>query len=176
MSEGIEHVYSAPAWSPYVAGALIGLLAVATLAIAQHKVSASSAYANVAGLLGRLVAARHVAALPFFRENKPAVSWTLVFVAGAVAGSFIAASTGGEIRGTYLPELWVSRFGPDSQGLRTAAALAGGALMAFGARMAGGCTSGHGISGTMQLAVGSWISVVCFFVGGAAVAGLLYRI
>ena len=38
--------------------------------------------------------------------------------------------------------------------------------MAFGSRLAGGCTSGHGISGTMQLSVGSWIAVICFFAGG----------
>ena len=48
--------------------------------------------------------------------------------------------------------------------------------MAFGARMAGGCTSGHGISGTLQLSVGSWIAVVCFFVGGIATALLMFRV
>jgi hypothetical protein len=47
-------------------------------------------------------------------------------------------------------------------------------LMAFGARLAGGCTSGHGISGTLQLSVGSWIAVLAFFVGGVAVALSLY--
>ena len=41
---------------------------------------------------------------------------------------------------------------------------------------AGGCTSGHGISGTLQLNVASWIAVICFFVGGAVVANLMYRI
>ena len=60
-------------------------------------------------------------------------------------------------------------------GLRLAAAFAGGLLMAFGARLAGGCTSGHGISGTMQLSVGSWIAVLCFFVGGIATAMLMYH-
>ena len=43
-------------------------------------------------------------------------------------------------------------------------------IMGFGARWAGGCTSGHGISGTMQMAVSSWVAAVCFFVGGIAVA------
>ena len=46
--------------------------------------------------------------------------------------------------------------------------------MAFGARLAGGCTSGHGISGTLQLSVGSWIALVCFFIGGAATAMLMF--
>jgi uncharacterized membrane protein YedE/YeeE len=176
MNDGVVHVYSTPAWSPYLVGALIGLLAVATLAVAQHKVAASSAYAHVAGMLGRLVAPRHIANLPFFAKNKPAVSWSLVFVFGAIAGSFVASTAGGELKASYLPDMWVARFGADSYGLRTAFALAGGVLMAFGARMTGGCTSGHGITGTMQLAVSSWISVVCFFVGGALVACPLYRL
>jgi uncharacterized membrane protein YedE/YeeE len=51
----------------------------------------------------------------------------------------------------------------------------GGGLMAFGARMAGGCTSGHGISGAMQLSVGSWVALLGFFVGGVATAMLLFH-
>lgn len=48
--------------------------------------------------------------------------------------------------------------------------------MAFGARLAGGCTSGHGISGTLQLSVGSWIALACFFIGGAVVAAMMFGI
>ena len=93
-----------------------------------------------------------------------------------LAGSYIAAITGAELKASYLPDMWIARFGADSYGLRTAFALVGGVLMASGARMTGGCTSGHGMSGTMQLAVSSWISVVCFFIGGALVACPLYRL
>jgi uncharacterized membrane protein YedE/YeeE len=46
--------------------------------------------------------------------------------------------------------------------------------MGFGARWAGGCTSGHGISGVLQLAVSGLISAACFFAGGIATAFLLY--
>ena len=48
-------------------------------------------------------------------------------------------------------------------------------FMAFGARLAGGCTSGHGISGTMQLNVASWIAVICSSIGGIAVAIPLFK-
>jgi uncharacterized membrane protein YedE/YeeE len=48
--------------------------------------------------------------------------------------------------------------------------------MSFGARMARGCTSGHGISGAAQLNVASWIALLCFFIGGAIVANIIYRI
>lgn len=169
-----DYVYPEPAWSPYLAGALIGLLACLTLALAKKRVSASSAYADAVGLLGRAVAPKHTASLSYFRENRPAIGWTLLFILGTIIGSFVAAATGGELTGAYLQDLWVARFGPDSYALRTIAALVGGCTMAFGARMAGGCTSGHGISGTLQLAVGSWIALVCFFIGGTGAAMLLY--
>ena len=60
---------------------------------------------------------------------------------------------------------------------QVATAFAGfaGIVIAIGSRWAGGCTSGHGISGTLQLAVSSWLAAVCFFVGGIATALLLYR-
>ncbi|KAK4080691.1 hypothetical protein Trihar35433_1796 [Trichoderma harzianum] len=53
-------------------------------------------------------------------------------------------------------------------------AMAGGALMAIGSRMAGGCTSGHGISGMSLLSVSSMITIACAFAGGAVVAPLAY--
>ena len=167
--------YPEPAWSPYLAGALLGVLTMLTLTISRRPVGASSAYADTAGLIGRALAPKHIASLPYYQDHKPSVSWTFLFVLGAIGGSFLAAWTGGELTGTYLQDLWVARFGPDSQMLRTVLAFAGGAIMAYGARMAGGCTSGHGISGTLQLAVGSWIAVICFFLGGIAVAMVLYR-
>jgi len=168
--------YSQPAWSPYLVGALIGLLVLSTLAFAGNKIGASSAYSDAAGMIGRLLAPQHIASLPYYQTSKPMLGWTFTIVLGAILGSFLAAWTGGELTGTYLQDMWVARFGADSGGLRGSVALVGAVLMAFGARMAGGCTSGHGISGTLQLAVGSWIAVICFFVGGIATAMLMYRV
>lgn len=168
--------FSNPSWSPYLAGALIGLLTMLTLTFSKKPVGASSAYADAAGLVGRAVAPDHIGSIPYFQEHKPAISWTLLFVGGTIVGAFAAAWSGGELTGTYLQEMWVVRFGEDSVALRTLLALVGGACMAFGARMAGGCTSGHGISGTLQLAVGSWVAVICFFIGGILVAVPLYRL
>lgn len=168
--------YPEPAWSPYLVGALIGVLTLLTLTFSKKPVGASSAYADTAGMIGRAVAPRHIASLKFFQDNRPAIGWTFLFVLGAVGGAFLAAWSGGELTGTYLQDLWVVRFGADSVVLRTLLAFAGGALLAYGARLAGGCTSGHGISGTLQLAVSSWIAVICFFVGGIAAAMLLYRL
>jgi uncharacterized membrane protein YedE/YeeE len=55
-------------------------------------------------------------------------------------------------------------------------AFAGGFIMLFGARIADGCTSGHGLSGMAQLAVSSSVAVAAMFAGGILTAMLMRRI
>lgn len=167
--------YPGPAWSPYVVGAGIGVLSWLTLYFSDKPIGASSFYAQIAGFLGTLIAPRHTKSLAYFKAKPPRVSWGFVFVIATIVGGAIAALTGGEFANEWLPPMWAARFG-DSIALRAAGAIGGGVLMALGARLAGGCTSGHGISGTMQLNVASWISVICFFIGGIAVAMTLFRL
>ena len=168
--------YSGPAWSPYVVGALIGVLVWLTFLLSDKPVGASTAYARVAGLIGMLFAPRHTESLKYFQDTKPKIDWEVMFVVGAIGGAFLAAWHGSEVTGEWLPPMWEARFGASSLPLRLATTFAGGAFMAFGARMAGGCTSGHGISGALQLSVGSWVALVCFFIGGMAVAIPMYRL
>ncbi len=167
--------YPGPAWSPYVVGAGIGVLSWLTFYFSDKPIGASSFYAQVAGFLGKLIAPGHTKSLAYFKANPPRVSWGFVFVVSIVVGGAIAALTGGEFANEWLPPMWEARFG-ESIALRAAIGFGGGLLMAFGARLAGGCTSGHGISGTMQLNVASWISVIFFFIGGIAVAMTLFKL
>ena len=167
--------YAGPAWSPYVVGALIGILSMLTFYFSNKPLGASTAYARIAGMFGMAFAPRHTTSLKFYKDNRPAVDWEVMLVVGVVAGALLAAWHGNELTGQWLPPMWEARFG-DSTGLRAAAALVGGGLMAFGARLAGGCTSGHGISGALQLSVGSWIALICFFAGGIATAMLMFRL
>ena len=166
--------YSGPAWSPYLVGALLGVLSWLTFYFSDKSIGASSFYATLAGMIGKLVAKKHTESLAYYKNNPPAVNWEFAFVIAAVGGAFLAALSGGENSGQWLPPMWETRFGEGTVELRAAVAIFGGILMAFGARLAGGCTSGHGISGTLQLSVGSWIAVGCFFIGGIAVAMLLF--
>lgn len=167
--------YSGPAWSPYLAGALVGILACLTMLFAKQVFGASGGYATLAGMTGRVVAPGKTASLEYFKDDPPAPDWGLMLLLGLPVGSFLAAWTGGELTGRWLPPLWVAYFGEDSFWMRLLVAFAGGTLMAVGARLAGGCTSGHGISGTLQLSLGSWIAVICFFIGGVTTAMLFYR-
>jgi hypothetical protein len=168
--------YSGPAWSPHLVGALIGLLTMLTFYFSDKPLGASTAYARVAGLVGKAVAPRHTESLKYYQDNKPAIDWEVMLVVGAIGGAFLAAWQGGELTGQWLSPMWEARFGKDSYAMRTIVALLGGVLMAFGARLAGGCTSGHGISGALQLSVGSWIALICFFAGGITTAMLMFRI
>jgi len=165
--------YDGPAWSPYIVGAGIGVLSWLTFYFADQAIGASSFYATVAGYLGRLFARRHTESLKYFQDNPPQVDWGFAFVVCTILGGFIAAWTGGEFRNEWLHAMWRDRFG-DSVALRAGVGFIGGVLMAFGARLAGGCTSGHGISGTLQLNAGSWLAVLGMFAGGIATAFLLY--
>jgi uncharacterized membrane protein YedE/YeeE len=167
--------YPGPAWSPYLVGALIGVLSMFTFYFSNKPLGASTAYARVAGMLGALVAPKHTKSLKYYEENKPVIDWEVMLVVGVIFGALLSAWQGSELTGEWLPKMWEARFGDDTIALRWLAALGGGVLMAFGARLAGGCTSGHGISGTMQLSVGSWVAVVCFFASGIATAMLMFR-
>ena len=167
--------YPGPAWSPYLVGAGIGILSWLTFYVSDKPIGASSFYATVAGFIGKAIAPRHTESLEYFKTNPPKLNWEFVFVLAAIGGAAVAALTSGGFVNEWVPAMWSARFG-DSLALRAAFAFGGGVLMAFGARMAGGCTSGHGISGTLQLNVASWIAVICFFIGGAVIANLMFRI
>ena len=93
---------------------------------------------------------------------------------GVFAGAWLSsARISNDRTERSVPPLWEWRFGPSvAEGL--AAAFFGGALMMFGSRLAQGCTSGHGISGALQLALSSWIFVILLFAAGTVATFLLY--
>ena len=98
-----------------------------------------------------------------------------MLVLGVMIGAFVSAKLSGSFDLRWVPDFWHESAGASSL-LRWFAALVGGVIMGFGARWAGGCTSGHGISGTLQLAASGWIAAVCFFAGGIAAAAILFKI
>jgi uncharacterized protein len=98
---------------------------------------------------------------------EPKIGWYMMLLAGVFFGAWLSSWLSGDRSNTVVPPLWRWRFG-SSKAKRFAAAFAGGVIMVFGARVAGGCTSGHGISGTLQLALQSWLFISLAF--GAAIA------
>jgi uncharacterized membrane protein YedE/YeeE len=164
------------AWSPYIAGILIGLLQIPAFLIIETALGASSSYvtvgAGIAGLFDSSLfnidyVAKHVTA------NAKNL-WQVALVAGIGFGAFASMKMSGAARAPISP-IWAKALGTSSTGSRYAVAFVAGFLMLFGARIADGCTSGHGLSGMAQLSVGSTVAVAAMFVGGIATALLLLR-
>lgn len=162
-------------WSPYAVGAGIGVLSWFTWLISRQPIGCSTTFARAAGMLEKLVRGRQVERKPYYQEVKPVVDWQWMLVLGMLPGALISSLLSGDFHWQWVPPMWAEAFGSHPL-IRLVVAFAGGILLGFGARWADGCTSGHGISGTMVLAVSSWISAVCFFIGGILMATLLYNV
>ena len=163
-----------PRWPAMVVGVSIGLLECLTFLLLDKPIGCSTAFARTGGMIERALG-RPVMEKPYYKLFPPVVDWEWVFVAGIPLGAFLAASLSGEFRLEWVPPLWRQIFGPGVP-LRLATAAAGGFLVGLGARWAGGCTSGHGISGSLQLAVSSWLASAAFFAGGILSARLLFSL
>lgn len=161
-------------WSPYLAGTLLGVLSWFAFLTAGQPLGVSSTFVRAAGMLESTVAPEHVSANDYFKATKVKLDWEWMIALGILAGAFISSKMSKEEKGEVVPALWAARFGP-SPGRRMLGAFLGGVLLIFGARLAGGCTSGHGLSGSMQLAVSGWVFFACIFVSGVATAKLLFR-
>ncbi len=160
-------------WSPYAVGIGIGVLSWLSFLISKKPIACSTTFAKASGMLERLFRGQQVEQKAYYAKIKLKVDWQFMLVLGVILGSLIAALLSGDFGLQWVPPLWAATYG-ESALLRVAVALVGGVFLGFGARWADGCTSGHGISGTLQLAVSSWISAICFFVGGILTAAILF--
>lgn len=165
-------------WSPYVAGAGIGLLSWFAFASADHPIGVTSAFENSAALAAKAVAAQVEQTNDYFAKKEaegkpPKIDWEWMLVIGVFIGAAISSTLSGDRGSPVVPPLWRWRFG-DNAFQRLAVAFGAGALMMFGARLAQGCTSGHGISGTLQLAVSSWMFITVAFAVATASAWAIY--
>ena len=105
------------------------------------------------------------------------LNYSFVFVLAILAGAFISNITKGPkptVEDKTAPEVWRSRFG-SSPGQRYIAAFIGGILVLFGARLAGGCTSGHMMSGMMQTSLSGYLFALGAFGAAVPLAIILYK-
>ena len=167
-------------WNPYLAGALVGILAIVSVyATTQimgktNYLGASTTFVRAAAFLEQVVAADHVVGNAYFKKTGVRVDWQFMLLAGIFLGALLSSLTDKSFKVEKVPPIWEERFGP-SVGKRAAGAFLGGVVAMIGARMADGCPSGHGLSGTMQLSVSSLVALILFFVIGALVAALVYK-
>lgn len=150
-------------WPWWVSGILIGLT-VPLLYILAGKAFGISTSLQQAGAM-----CVPGSKLEYFRNHdRRANLWTIIFAVGIGVGAFVATHFLSSEPAEFLPDTFQGVTG----GLKL---LAGGFLIGFGTRYAGGCTSGHSITGISNLNWPSLVATIFFFVGGLAVTwGLLY--
>ena len=167
-------------WSPYLAGALVGLLAVVSVwatTVMMGKTNylgASTTFVRAAGLLERAVAPEQVSGNEYFTKTKVKVDWQFMLVGGIFLGALVSSVTDRSFKLESVPPVWAKRFGK-SPIKRAVGAVLGGMVAMVGARMADGCPSGHGLSGMMQFSVSSLAALCLFFGVGIAVAAMVYK-
>jgi len=110
----------------------------------------------------------------YFAKIKGPGSWELMFLGGAFLSGLVLSLIRKDFKLVLVHENWKTYKGESSFN-RIFWAFAGGFILIFGARMAGGCTSGHVISGGMQLSVSSLTFAVFVFAGLLITGQLFYR-
>ena len=174
-------------WPWYVSGPLIALVMM-TLLLAGKRFGMSSNLRTMCSVLG---AGKHA---EFFRFDWKSQRWNLLVILGTAIGGFLASqymtndqgvqltessqeklqALGFESTGSsYLPDELFSTEAlgdPKTLGLL----ILGGFLVGFGTRYAGGCTSGHAISGLSNLQMPSLIAVIGFFAGGLLMVHFIF--
>ncbi len=169
-------------WPWYVAGPLLGLVVPLLLLLGNQQFGVSSTFRHICAAVLPLRAA-------YFQYDWRKKSWSLVLMAGVVAGALLAvtlldgdrtpavssetrsmlADWGiGESTGIQPPEIFAPNRALSFANLLMLSV--GGFLVGFGTRYANGCTSGHGVMGLSLLNFGSLVAVIGFFVGGIPVS------
>lgn len=162
-------------WNPYLVGIGIGVLSWAAFAVVNQPLGISTALSSASSVCALPVLGSEGVAHNAYWARMP-FKWDggMLFLIGTFLGSLLSVSASGTFRLERVPVTWSQRFGGSTL-KRFGAAFLGGVIIMFGARLAGGCTSGHGISGSLQLALSSWVFFLTLFASGLATAWVLFR-
>jgi hypothetical protein len=124
-------------WSPYIAGALIGVVSWFSVLTAGKYLGVSTTFVRTIGMIESILIPERIASLPYFVKEKPLIDWQWLEVLGILIGAFIASKLSGDFKKGFVPPMWEKRFGP-SRFKRWAMAFSGGVILMFGARVADG--------------------------------------
>lgn len=164
-----------PYWNPYLAGIGLGLTLALTYVLLGTGLGASGAIARSATVLlhradAELVEQNAALAAYYADGANPLRHYLVWMFAGLLAGGFLSAASAGRVA------VQVERGPRLSHALRLALAVFGGALAGYGARMAGGCTSGLALSGGALLQSGALVFIGATFGAAFGLAPMVRRI
>lgn len=144
-------------WPWWVSGVLIGLTVPLLYLLAGKGFGISTSFQQAGSMCAPNSSADYLR-----KHDRRANFWTLIFALGIAIGAFFGVHLLSSEPMQLLPDSFMTVAG-------AAKLLVGGFLIGFGTRYAGGCTSGHSITGISNLNWPSLLATVCFFIGGLAV-------
>lgn len=161
-------------WSPYLAGAGLGITLLATFVLFGWGLGASSAF-SLLGWLGTFNLVPDFARTltyysSYLEAEAPLKNWMLFEIVGLMAGAVTGAVLSGNFRIRF------DRGREVSAPARLLSGIFGGILIGFSGRLARGCTSGVALSGGAQLALAGWIFVISMFAAGFVAAAVFRRL
>jgi uncharacterized membrane protein YedE/YeeE len=158
-------------WNPYLAGLLLGAILLASFLILGAGLGASAGLARMGASLEACVLPDHTKNSTYFGQyfgdggTASPLSYYLVFMfVGTLLGGMVSAVLARRVR------VAVERGKTFAALPRVLLALAGGLLVGYASRLAGGCTSGQALTGGALLLSGSIVFMLCIFVGGYVTA------
>lgn len=163
-----------PYLHPYLAGVLLGLVLFLAFFLTGNGLGASGGVNRMLVFVEDLVVPEHIDRTAYLLDiaggsQNALDSWIVFLSAGTMLGGFLSGWLNGRLR------LETNR-GPNvSVRMRWMMAFLGGTIMAYGARLARGCTSGQALTGGATLSAGSWAIMFAIFGGGYALAYFLRR-
>jgi len=160
-----------PFMNPYLAGFGLGLVLLASFVVMGWGLGASSAFSSCAATCVAAAAPAYAESNAYFNEyaGNPLKDWLVWEVLGVLLGGVVSGLIANRARLT-------TEHGPRwTRGKRLLLAFIGGMVMAIGARIGGGCTSGQALTGGALLNLGSWVFMFAVFGGGYAVAWFLRK-
>lgn len=151
-----------------LAGAGIAAVTLSLLFLTNRRLGISTGFEDVCSLVLRQ---------PYFHRGdlRAEGRWRLPFLAGLIFGGFLSAVLGGGWTPTWSLGMLDEAIGLGPLG-KLLWMFTGGLFIGFGTRLAGGCTSGHGIFGLSNLELPSLVATVSFMAGGIVTTQLLYRV
>lgn len=171
---GVQAATGQAYMNPYLAGIGLGLALLAAFVVMGRGLGASGAFSSAIAWALSSVAPGHVSANeylgPYIGDGSthPLKSWLVFEVMGVFTGALLSGLLAGRVKRT------IEKGPRASVRTRLLLAFAGGMLMALGADLARGCTSGQALTGGALLNAGSWAFMLCVF-GGAYAAAYFVR-
>ena len=149
-------------WNPYLVGMGIGVLSWFAFGVLDEPLGISTALSSASSVCALpVIGAEGVAHNAYWAKNPLKWNGGMLLLTGTFLGSLLSVLVSHTFRLEKVPITWQKQFG-------------GSPAKRFVAAFAGGCTSGHGISGSLQLALSSWTFFLTMFTSGIVTALLLF--